>query len=123
MPNAPQKTMVCVTVQKTCERLIRAGAEYAAGAELRVVHVAKPGASLLGSGNDGEALDYLFGISRAFGAQMDMLRADDVVETIVAYAKKNAVECLVVGTPNARGVHDFSAQLRARLPGISVISV
>ena len=30
MPNAPKKTMVCVTVQKTCERLIRAALRWPA---------------------------------------------------------------------------------------------
>ena len=85
MPNAPKKTMVCVTVQKTCERLIRAGASLAGGAGLSVVHVARSGEALLGGSSESEALEYLFRISREYGAEMDMLRSDDVIDTCLLY--------------------------------------
>ncbi|MCL1964154.1 MAG: universal stress protein UspA [Firmicutes bacterium] len=118
----PKKTMVCVTVQKTCERLIREGASIAGDAGLNVVHVARSGAALLGAGNDGEALEYLYRIARQYGAEMDMLRADDVVETIVRFARKHGVECVVLGAPGV-GSRDFAEVLRLRLPGVSVVVV
>ena len=53
--------MVCVTRQKTCERLIKAGARVAkdAGMAFSVVHVVRPGEQMLDLGEDGAALDYL----------------------------------------------------------------
>lgn len=121
MPNRPTKTMVCVTVQRTCEQLIHAGVEMAQGAELHVVHVAPTGARLLGQGNDAEALEYLFRIARGVGAEMSMLRADDVIETIAAFAEQNGVECIVLGAADKRrGGKDFSAMLRLRLPNVTI---
>ena len=120
MGNPPKKTMVCVTVQKTCDRLIREGAALAGDRGLRVVHVARNGEKLLGGGSDSEALEYLFRKSREYGAEMDMLRSDNVIDTIVELAKKNEVEYLVVGPPGPGTTHDFAAQLRSRLPSVTV---
>lgn len=114
--------MVCVTVQKTCERLIRQGAVYAGAENLYVLHVARDGEALLGGSDDGEALDYLFRISREFGAEMDVLRAKDkdIIHTVAAYAKTNGVACVVLGSGSERRGDGFSAKLRARLPGVDV---
>ena len=119
----PKRTMVCVTVQKTCERLIREGASIAGGAGLRVVHVARSGAALLGVGSDGEALEYLYRISREYGAEMDMLRSENVLETIVDFARKYDIECIVLGSPGAVSNHDFAGVLRARLPSMPIVIV
>ena len=123
MPNAPKKTMVCVTVQKTCERLIRAGASLAGGAGLSVVHVARSGEALLGGSSESEALEYLLRISREYGAEMDMLRSDDVIDTIVDFAQRNAIETLVIGAAGSRSSYDVAGTLRARLPGVQVVVV
>ena len=66
------KVMVCVTGQLTCERLIRHGAQIAKDemAELSVVHAAMRIESILGNPHEGEALEYLFSISKQFGADM-----------------------------------------------------
>ncbi len=121
MPTTPKKTMVCVTVQKTCERLIREGAKQAGGAGLSVVHVARNGAKLLGGGTEGEALEYLFRIAREYGAEMEMIRAEDVVETVVDLVKQNSIECVVVGAGGTSGAYDFSGQIRARMPGVAIV--
>lgn len=119
--HTPGKTMVCITGQKNCERLIREGANYAAGAELRVVHVVKPGGAVLGADNDAEALEYLFQISRTYGAQMDMLRSDDVVGTLTRFAQEMQIEHVVMGMANTQRSHtDVAAALASRLPGIHV---
>ncbi len=115
--------MVGGTVHKTCERLIREGAALSGGAGLSVVHVARGGEKLLGVGSDGEALEYLYRISREFGAEMDMLRSDDIKGTIVDFARKNAVECIVLGASGTRGGFSVSEALRSLLPGVTVVVV
>jgi len=119
----PKKTMVCVTVQKNCERLIREGSSIAGGVSLRVVHVARSGAALLGVGSDSEALEYLYRISREYGAEMDMLRSENIVETIVDFARKHGIECIVLGSPGSKSSHDFAGVLRARLPYMTIVIV
>lgn len=119
----PMKTMVCVTVQKTCERLIREGARLAGDEGLSVVHVVKPGGTVLGGESESEALEYLFHISREYGAEMDMLRSDDVIGTIVDFAKKCGAAYLVIGSPKEKSKLDVASLLRSRLPTIRVIVV
>lgn len=117
----PGRTMVCVTGQKNCERLIREGASIAGGAELRVVHVVRPGAAVLGAGNDPDALEYLFQISRTYGAQMEMLRSDDVVGTLTRIAREMQIRHVVLGAANQRHSRaDVAEALTARLPEIRV---
>lgn len=119
----PKKTMVCVTVQKTCERLIKEGAAISGDEGLSVVHVVRNGGSVLGGESDAEALDYLFSVSRTYGAEMDMLRSDEVIATIVDFAVKHKIEYLVVGGPAGRSERDVGAQLRARLPQVRIFVV
>lgn len=123
MPKPPLRTMVCVTVQKNCERLIREGAALAGDTHLHVVHVARSGEALLGAGNDSEALEYLYRISREYSASMDVLRADDVMQTIVKFAKDNKIECIVMGSAGKQSNQDFSGTLRAKLPGVALVVV
>ncbi len=118
----PRKTMVCVTVQKTCERLILEGAKLSGDLELSVVHVAKSGAKLLGGGTEAEALEYLYRIAREYGADLEVVRADDVVDTIVELAKQKNIEYLVLGLGGNRGGYDFSGQIRLRLPNVTVVT-
>ncbi len=114
--------MVCVTGQLTCERLIRAGAALAEKerAELSVVHVSRKGQNFLGSPAEGEALEYLFSISKEYGADMALLRDDDTVGALAAHAKRIGATHIVVGVSGGRGESDFSYALRAALPHAEV---
>jgi len=91
--------MICVTRQKTCERLIKVGKEIAGigDAQLYAVHVVKRGVNFLGNPDEGEALDYLFQISKEAGAEMTVLRSEDVVDTLVEFARKNNISIVVLG--------------------------
>ncbi len=112
----PPKVMVCVTVQKTCERLIRAGSILAKDCDLIVVHVAAPSASLLGEGNDGDALEYLYQAAGRYGAEMHVLRAENVLDRVVSFARENHVGAVVVGrAPDSRS-DAFAQALREKLP-------
>lgn len=110
--------LVCVTGQKTCEKLISEGARLAGelGAELSVVHVARQGAGLLG-GNvaEAEALEYLFKISSEHGAAMSVIRSDEVVPTLVSHARKTNASMIVLGSPR-RTDRDVTQALKAHMP-------
>jgi len=91
--------MVCVTKQKTCEKLIKSGVKIQEqrGGNLFVVHVAPTGWNFLGNSKEGEALDYLFEISKSVGADMTVLRSSEVVKTIADFCGKNDINVIVLG--------------------------
>jgi K+-sensing histidine kinase KdpD len=119
------KVLVCVTGQKTCERLIQEGARIAGQLEgkVSVVHVAAKGAAILGNHREGEALEYLFLAADEVGAEMTVLRAGDALDTLVAFAGEQQVDCIVVGAASGRDGDAFAQQLRARLPNVEVRSI
>jgi len=95
--------MVCVTMQLTCKRLIEKGKELQneLGGKLFVVHVAKDGDDFLGNPSEGEAIDYLYNAAKDVGAQMSVLRAENVEGTICNFVKENNVGILVLGSPKS----------------------
>ena len=119
------KVLVCVTGQKTCDRLIQEGAAIAGqlDGKVSVVHVAAKGAAILGNHREGEALEYLFRAADEVGADMTVLRAEDVMDTLVDFAREQQVDCIVVGAGRGREGGDFAEQLRMRLPSVEVRSV
>lgn len=113
--------MVCVTRQKTCERLICHGAALADGStRLEVVHAVKTDALFLGNESEGEALEYLFAVSRQYGADMTLLRTEDVLLALVNHAREQNAVMVVLGEPAAT---DIATQMRLHLPGVEIIAV
>jgi K+-sensing histidine kinase KdpD len=93
--------MVCVTQQKTCERLIQKGAALKSklNGELFVIHVAKEGVNFLGNHKEAEALEYLFDISKGVGADLTVLRSSDIMSTLVNFIEDKKIEHVVLGEP------------------------
>jgi len=110
--------LVCVTGQKTCERLISEGSRLAKelDIDLSVVHVARQGAGLLG-GNiaEAEALEYLFKISTDHGAGMTVIRSNEIVPTLAAHARKVNAALMVLGSSRETN-RDVTRDLRAQMP-------
>ncbi len=110
--------MVCVTGQKTCERLIVAGSRMAKelDAEATVVHVAREGMDLLGGSlKEAEALEYLFRMASEHGAGMMVIRSNDVVSTLVSHARRLNAEMIVLGSPR-KARRDITREIKAELP-------
>ena len=114
--------MVCVTRQKTCERLIKIGQKLVNGQKdgvLKVVHVTKTGDNVLGNPDEGEALEYLFQVSKQAGAEMTVLRTDNVVNTLLDFAKKNQITEIVMGeSPDPQSRTSIIYNMEQMLPGV-----
>jgi K+-sensing histidine kinase KdpD len=119
----PQNILVCVTQQKTCERLIRNAASLRneLGGELFVIHVAKNEWNFLDNIKEGEALEYLFGISKSVGADLTVLKSDDIVKTISDFILYNKITCVVLGqSPEAHKENNFIKTLKNKLDNIEI---
>jgi len=90
-------TVVCVTSQLQCERIIRAGRSIAniSDTELLVVNVSAPDFTR----QDGEALEYLFRISKENDARMTVLYSDESLKTLTDFIKKSGAVNVVTGMP------------------------
>lgn len=96
---AAMNILVCVTHQKTCERMINKTNELlqAYGGNLFIINVVKNEFNFLDSAKEAEALEYLFGISKKLGANLSVLKSDDIPGTIAKYAEDNDIDCIVIG--------------------------
>ncbi len=115
--------LVCVTKQKTCERLIRSAHNILlqSGGQLFVLHVARNDWNFLDNAKEGEALEYLFNISKSVGANLTVLRSDNIVQTIVDFARENDINCVILGeSPDKRSENQFRSKLAAMLNDVEI---
>ena len=110
--------MVCVTKQKNCNRLIEYGKTLAERPEdgLHIVHVTGSDYTFLGDSEDGKALTYLYEKSREAGADLTVLKSDDVLETLCNTVKENKINTVVVGaSKEVKGFDGFLQDLENKL--------
>jgi len=118
--------MVCVTQQKTCERLILKGNELVESNDdkLYVIHVVNEKEKFLESQSDGEALEYLFKVSTESGADLTVLRSKNVLRTMIDFARTNNVTHIVMGnSPEKEALSKENIRLRMQneLPNVEFI--
>ncbi|TYQ16165.1 UNVERIFIED_CONTAM: universal stress protein family protein [Acetivibrio alkalicellulosi] len=124
--NSPQNIMVCVTQQITCERLILKAADLRneLNGELFVIHVAKNEWNFLDNIKEGEALEYLFKISKSVGANLSVLKSDNIAETLVNFANENKITHIVMGeSPNDHKENKFYLELKNLLTNVEIFVV
>ncbi len=123
-PHEQDIVMVCVTRQRTCARLIERGEGIAAerGLPLHVVHAVKTGQNFLGNAYEGEALEYLFTAAQLSGAEMTMLRTDDVENSLAEYARMHEAQVMVLGESPQTGDDSFVAHMQRLLPRTTIIT-
>lgn len=109
--------MVCVTLQNTCHNLIEhAQSLREDGDKLFVLHVAKNGQTFMGAADEAATLEFLYGVSHQFNADMTVLHSDNVVNTIYQFIKDNNIHIAVLGTPNTKSKDNgLIASLKAKL--------
>ena len=112
--------LVCVTGQRSCERLIAVGARHARelGVALMVLHVARTGARIMDYPGEAEALEYLYRKASEYGGDMTVVRADDVLDAIVLQARRVNAALIVTGRAAGYAGHDLLDDLAARLPDV-----
>ena len=113
--------LVCVTVQKECERLIRRGSDDARAHHLplHIIHVNTGKNYYLGNPDAAEALNHLYALARETDAEMNILYNSDVLDAIVTYAKENGARELILGTDRS----GFVQQLSLLMPLCQVIAL
>lgn len=90
--------LVCVTRQKACERLIKAAAKLKKkDGELYVIHVTKENWNFVDNPRDGEAMEYLFSMTKSYGADLTILNSDKIPETIAQFAEHYGINLIVLG--------------------------
>lgn len=94
-----RNVMVCVTQQKTCDRLIQYGHELLSETkgELFIIHVAHYQFKFLGNSKEGEALEYLYEKAMEYGAQLTVVRSNNVQDTLVDLVKKYKITHIILG--------------------------
>lgn len=110
--------LVCVTQQKTCERLINKAHELVNEykGELYVINVVRNDLNFLDSVRESEALEYLFGISKSIGANLTVLKSDNIAGTIAQYADENHISCIILGkSPSENKEKHFVKELKILL--------
>lgn len=121
-----RNVMVCVTQQKTCERLILSGISMIRNDHdnLYVIHVVNEKQKFLNNDDDGEALEYLFQVSRKAGAELTVLRSKDVVKAMEDFGRKNNITHVIMGSsPNEDTSENknIALNLRNRLSDVEFI--
>ena len=118
----PKSVLVCVTQQKTSERLIQKGVELAReeGSSLNVIHVVNENDRFLYGLSDGDALEYLFEITKEVGANLVVKRSKDVVKTIIDFAEEINCTHIVLGS-SKNPTSNFISKLKKKLPDIEFL--
>ncbi|MBR6186252.1 MAG: hypothetical protein IKQ41_08310 [Clostridia bacterium] len=113
--------LVCVTVQKDCERLIRRGQALALEEKLplRVLHVSQ-GKNVLGSPDSAGILNELFSLAHEVNAEMNILYEQDVPAAIVRYAARYGASILVLGPDRSGNVGRVKSLIP---PDIRIVSM
>lgn len=120
-----KNVMVCVTQQKTCDRLIHYGHDFLGDeeGELFIIHVAQPQFKFLGNSKEGEALEYLYEKALEYGANLTVVRSEHVLTTLIELAKKNGITHIIMGQSGETVRNDLTSQLAQKLKGAVELEV
>jgi K+-sensing histidine kinase KdpD len=121
-----RNVMVCVTQQKTCDRLIRYGHDFVneGKGELYIIHVAHYEFKFLGSSQEGEALEYLYQKALEYGANLTVVRSNHVLDTLVDLVKKNKISHVVLGeSGEIKSESNIITQFENKIKGVAELIV
>lgn len=114
--NKYKNVLACVTQQKSCERLIhKAATMKSEDGSLYVIHVSTQKWNFFDNAKDGEAMEYLFSVSKSYGADLTVLNSDRVAETIAQFAQHYKIDLIVIGEAAGGKTGEFAQRLRALL--------
>jgi K+-sensing histidine kinase KdpD len=115
-----KNVMVCVTQQKHCDRLIQYGHDFLGDqkGELFIIHVAHYQIKFLGNSKEGDALEYLYEKALEYGANLTVVRSNNVLETLSDLVKKNKITHVIVGESGETEIKsNMVEQLKEKIEG------
>lgn len=121
-----KNVMVCVTQQKTCDRLIKYGHDFLGKetGELFIIHVAHYQFHFLGNSKEGEALEYLYEKAMEYGANLTVVRSNDVLDTLIDLVDKNKITHIILGeSGEMQSSSNLVKQLEKRIAGLADLVV
>ena len=118
LENTGSVTVVLVTNQFECERIINAAKIVSTATETPLVVLSVQSNEYP---PNPEAIDYLYGISSKNGATMNAVYSEDVLKTIKRYLKINNVTNIVSGMPG--NTESILHKLWSRFPSISFYTI
>ena len=121
-----RNVMVCVTQQRTCDRLIKFGHEMLTdqGGQLHIVHVTGIRNDAYEDDSNKTALAYLYTRAEAYGAHLTIEESDDVVETLVDLVREHQITHIILGeSREATGRNRVIENLRGKTIGIADVIV
>lgn len=123
MKNAAQAKrviMVCVTGQRSCDQLIARGLERAEeGSSVHIVHCVETGRNFLNTPFESDAIEYLFTAAQLAGAELSLIRSEDVEDALVGFAKEKGASIIVMGAAGrGSGNEPLAMRLQRRLPEV-----
>jgi len=121
-----KNVMVCVTQQKTCDRLIQYGYELLGkdDGELYIIHVAHYEFKFLGSTKEGEALEYLYQKALEYGANLTVVRSNHVLDTLFDLVTKNKISHVILGeSGETKSESNLITKFENRIKGIAELIV
>jgi K+-sensing histidine kinase KdpD len=105
--------MVCVTSQRSCDKLIARGIERAGAGDppafLHVVHCVETGRNFMNTPYEADAIEYLFTAAQLAGAELSLVRADNVDDALVNYAENHGIQLIILGAGAAGADQPASA--------------
>lgn len=109
--------MVCVTKQKTCDRLIEYGEKLVdSEGSLLIIHVSKTEEKFLGNSKESEALKYLYEKAMEKSANLIVLKSDNIQDTLAGQAIENGIKKIIVGASNKEETEgEFIKKLRSKI--------
>jgi K+-sensing histidine kinase KdpD len=115
--------LACVTNQQSSGRIIERAAKAAAasGAKLQILSIQSLPLGFI-KGKDFETLEYLYGISKQFNAEMTVICSKNPALTAIEYIKRKHITNIITGKPtsNERG---FVSVIAAVLPKVKISSL
>jgi 2-oxoglutarate ferredoxin oxidoreductase subunit gamma len=97
-PSPCNRVMVFVTTQKNCDRLIHCGKQWIKeNGQLSIIHIASSQFKEFDNERDGEALDYLYESALTHEANLMVIRARDIVDTMENLVTRNNIERVILG--------------------------
>jgi K+-sensing histidine kinase KdpD len=114
-----KSVLVCVTDQKSCERLIKAGYLLSKTLNLKLKVLSVQPSNQVKNLQE-TPLEYLFSVCKSLDAEMQVYWGDNVNNVAVDYIRRNRVEQLIFGVPEKMVQGNFVYDVHQAFPNIPI---